>query len=38
MNLESLDKMKRMRLFGMHRAFKNSIETNSSEIITPDEM
>ena len=38
MNTESLDKMKRMRLFGMHRAFKNSMETNSSEIITPDEM
>lgn len=38
MNTESLDKMKRMRLFGMHRAFKNSIETNSSDIITPDEM
>ena len=38
MNTESLDKMKHMRLFGMHRAFKNSIETNSSDIITPDEM
>ena len=38
MNIESLDKMKHMRLFGMHRAFKNSIETNSSDIITPDEM
>lgn len=38
MNTESLDKMKHMRLFGMHRAFKNSLETNSSDIITPDEM
>lgn len=38
MNTDSLDKMKRMRLFGMHRAFKNSLETNSSDLITADEM
>lgn len=38
MNTDSLDKMKRMRLFGMHRAFKNSLETNSSDNVTADEM
>src|SRR5689334_18372840 len=37
-NTESLDKMKRMRLLGMHRAFKNSLETKSSGNVTPDEM
>ncbi len=30
MNKESLDKMNRMRLLGMHHAFETSIETPSN--------
>ena len=29
MNTDTLDKMRRMRLLGMHRAFKTSLETKS---------
>jgi DNA replication protein DnaC len=38
MNTEILDKMKRMRLGGMHRAFKMSIESAKNEQLTADEM
>lgn len=38
MNTDTLDKMKRMRLLGMHRAFKNSLETKSVTNATADEM
>ena len=38
MNTNTLDKMNRMRLFGMHRAFKTSLETTPGAIITADEM
>ena len=38
MNTETLDKLKQMRLFGMHRAFKTSIETSSLENFTADEL
>lgn len=38
MNQTSLDKMKRMRLFGMYRAFKTSIELAKNEQLTSDEM
>jgi len=38
MNQTSLDKMKRMRLLGMYRAFKTSIETTKNEQLTSDEM
>jgi DNA replication protein DnaC len=38
MNTEILDKMKRMRLNGMHRAFKISIEAARNEQLTADEM
>lgn len=38
MNKESLEKMSRMRLLGMHLAFKTSIETNQAEQFTNDEL
>jgi DNA replication protein DnaC len=38
MNTDTLDKMKRMRLLGMHGAFKTSIETKGIEDLTADEM
>lgn len=38
MNTDTLDKMRRMRLHGMHRAFKTSIETATNERLTADEM
>ena len=38
MNTDTLDKMRRMRLLGMHGAFKTSIETNGIEELTADEM
>src|SRR5438128_3405673 len=38
MNTDTLDKMKQMRLLGMHRAFKTSTETSMQEQLTADEM
>jgi DNA replication protein DnaC len=38
MNTDTLDKMKQMRLLGMHRAFSISLETAKNEILTADEM
>jgi hypothetical protein len=38
MNKESLDKMNRMRLLGMHHAFQISIETHQVESFTNDEL
>ena len=38
MNNDTLDKMKQMRLLGMHRAFKTSMETEKHEQLTADEM
>ena len=38
MNTDTLDKMKQMRLLGMHRAFKTSMETTTHEQLTADEM
>lgn len=38
MNTDTLDKMRRMHLLGMHRAFKTSLETNGNEQLTADEM
>lgn len=38
MNTETLEKMKSMRLHGMHRVFKTSLETNRNEEMTADEM
>lgn len=38
MNDKTLEKMKEMRLMGMHAAFKTSIESGKTEDYTPDEM
>lgn len=38
MNTNTLEKMKQMRLLGMHRAFKTSLETQAIEELTADEM
>jgi DNA replication protein DnaC len=38
MNTDTLEKMRNMRLFGMHRVFKTSIETSKNEEMTADEM
>lgn len=38
MNKESLDKMSRMRLLGMHHAFAASIENHKTETFTNDEL
>jgi DNA replication protein DnaC len=38
MNTDTLDKMRRMHLLGMHGAFKTSIETKGIEELTADEM
>lgn len=38
MNTETLAKLSKMRLLGMHRAFKTSLETNTTEHLTADEM
>lgn len=38
MNSATLDKMRRMKLQGMHRAFKITIESGKQESYTPDEM
>lgn len=38
MNTAILEKMKKMKLFGMYSAFKTSIESGKTENYTPDEM
>lgn len=38
MNTDTLDKMKRMKLLGMHRAFKTSLENGRGETYTADQM
>ncbi|MFN8285954.1 MAG: ATP-binding protein [Chitinophagales bacterium] len=38
MNTDVLEKMRKMRLLGMHRAFKTSIENGKTEKLTADEM
>lgn len=38
MNTDTLDKMKQMRLLGMHRAFTTSLQTAKTETLTADEM
>lgn len=38
MNTETLDKMRKMKLHGMYRAFKISIESGKQESYTPDEI
>lgn len=38
MNTDTLEKMRRMHLLGMHRAFKTSLETSSTGHLTADEL
>jgi DNA replication protein DnaC len=38
MNTETLEKMKKMRLLGMHRTFQTSLQTPRPESLTMDEM
>jgi len=38
MNTDTLEKMKQMRLLGMHRAFRTSVESANNEQLTADEM
>ena len=38
MNKESLEKMSRMRLLGMHHAFKTYLETEHPQTFTNDEL
>ena len=38
MNVTTLEKMRKMKFFGMHRAFKISLETGKQESYTPDEI
>lgn len=38
MNETTLEKMRRMRLFGMYRAFKTNVETETTETYTSDEI
>ena len=38
MNESTLEKMRKMNLFGMYRTFKTSIESGKTENYTPDEM
>ncbi|RYZ60843.1 MAG: ATP-binding protein [Chitinophagaceae bacterium] len=38
MNTETLDKMRRMHLLGMHRAFKTSLESQGDTALTADEL
>jgi DNA replication protein DnaC len=37
MNTASLEKMRKMKFFGMHRAFKTSLESDQQQHYTPDE-
>lgn len=37
MNATTLEKMRKMKFFGMHRSFKTSLESGKSEDYTPDE-
>jgi DNA replication protein DnaC len=38
MNTATLEKMRKMRLLGMYRAFKTNLEAEDTEAYTPDEM
>lgn len=38
MNTATLEKMRKMKFFGMHRAFKTNVEAGKMESYTPDEM
>lgn len=38
MNVTTMEKMRKMKFFGMHRAFKTSLESGKQESYTPDEI
>ena len=38
MNTVTLEKMRKMKIFGMFRTFKTNIESGKMEGVTPDEM
>jgi DNA replication protein DnaC len=38
MNTTTLEKMHKMKLFGMYRVFKTNIDSGKTEECTPDEM
>jgi hypothetical protein len=38
MNVTTLEKMRKMKFFGMHRAFKTGLESGKQENYTTDEM
>lgn len=38
MNNSTLEKMRKMKLLGMHRAFKTNLESGKNESFTPDEI
>ena len=38
MNAPTLEKMRKMKFYGMLRAFKTSMESKNTECYTPDEM
>ena len=38
MNAATLDKMRKMKLQGMYRVFKTSLESEKQEAYTPDEL
>ena len=38
MNTTTLEKMRKMKFFGMHRAFKTNLEAGKNESFTPDEI
>ena len=38
MNTTTLDKMRKLKLLGMYRAFKTNLETDREQIYTPDEI
>ena len=38
MNVQTLEKMRKLRLFGMYRAFKTNVETETGGNYTPDEI
>jgi hypothetical protein len=38
MNEQTLEKMKRMKLYGMHRSFRNVLESSNMNQLTADEL
>ncbi len=38
MNEQTLEKMKRMKLYGMYKNFRSVLEASTTETLTPDEL